>query len=73
MYNELSLPMGELLFLLRMFYIYSSQCSIRLQIAILARSIKHYGRGGDPSQTIPVQIMHAFMSCCFTQIEHMQF
>ena len=28
--------------------------------------------GGDPSQTIPVQIMHAFVLCCFTQIEHMQ-
>ena len=27
---------------------------------------------GDPRQTTPVQIMHVFVLCCFTQIEHVQ-
>ena len=43
---------------------------VSLQIAILVQSMLSAMAAGDASQTTPVQIMHTFVLCCFTQIEH---
>ena len=46
---------------------------VSLQIATLVQSAPSAMAAGDASQITPVQIMHAFILCCFAQIEHVQF
>ena len=69
--NKLSLPMGEFRFLLH--FMHSPCMYVSLQIATLVQSMLSAMAAGDASQTTQVQIMHAFMLCYFTQIEHVQF
>ena len=46
---------------------------VSLQIATLVQSVLSAMAAGDASHTTPVQITHAFMLCCFTKIEDVQF
>ena len=55
---------------------YSLAHTLSLQIATLGQSKLSPMAAGDASQTIvytPLQIMQAFVLCCFTQIECVQF
>ena len=57
-------------------FMYSLAHTLSLQIAILGQSKLSPMAAGDTSQTIvytPLQIMQAFVLCCFTQIECVQF
>ena len=53
--------------------LYFLYLSVSLQIATLAQNMLCPVAAGDTSQTTLVQIAHAFVLCCFTHIEHVQF
>ena len=59
-----SLPIREFIFLVHF---------SKLTNCYISRKQVLYMAAGDASQIIPVQIMHVFMLCCSTEIEHVQF